>query len=597
MGGQSGPAGGTSVTGLVGGTVTGRALSATLGELHEEPWYERERMEAAPYGLGLLTHGTRDPDGTTTVNAGDRFGAVYGAVTNRTGLGWSWTELFDRLLSAPAETARALEGPFVLAAADAAGRAVVATDKLGTRRCHYTEAPFTFGTDVGALLGRLAEPTVDGRGLTDLVTVGQVWGGRTLVEEVRSVPPGTVLVHDADSGTLQARQYWDPPFDAGEPPTGEELYAEYSRVIEAAGGSVGPGTRAGLWLSGGLDSRTMAAELSRHRELGTYTYDANPPTGANLDLAARVADLLGLDNERVPLTAEGFARVLETGVKAVDGMVPWSTFLNLSAAFRLPGQPGVVLEGSGQGGLLGNDVWASDLDRGRSAADALYRSHHYVDRETARDLLATGHDPMRTYREEAAGPGGYESRVLRAYRRNFYPYGEFASNAVARTQAGTRVPFADGDFLRLVGRIPRSARTGAVPLTRGRVPYGTAKYKLELARQVDDGVDRVPYERTGVQPVRPLWAHAAGFIVSTTLDRLRGATTYGGGTLAGEWYRGHDGLRARVDGLLDDVCDRPWVEEGPVRRLQRAHLEGEADNSNPVAALTTAEQWLQSNAL
>ena len=588
------------MTGFVGGEVTGRDLGTVLSGVRTEPWYERTRLEAAPFGIGALTHGERDPGGVTVVNDGTTLGVVHGAVTNRDALNWDDAELFERVLSDPVATLSRLDGPFAIVAADAAAdRFVLATDRLGTRRCYYTESrPFLCGTSVGPLLAHGPDPTLDERGVTDLLSIGQVWGGRTLVEEVQSMPPGAALVYDAAADSTTVERYCHQSFgDAGPAPTAGEVAAEYRRVVGAVSDTLAADQRVGLWLSGGLDSRAMAAELARHHDLVTYTYDANPPTGDNLPLANRVADALGVPNERVALTADGFEPVLVDGVELVDGMVPWVTFLNLSASFGLPNETDVVFEGSGQGGLLGNDVWRADLERGGSPAEALYRSHHYLDRDLSDDLLTLDTDPMRTYTEEVAASrgDGFEETVLQAYRRNFYPYGEFASNAVGRSQAGTRVPFADRDFLRLVARIPPRYRTGAVPFTGGRVPYGTARLKLGLIRELDSGLEQIPYERTGVEPARPQWQHAAGFVLTTLRDRLRSEPTYGGRSLAGEWYRNHQGLRRRVDDLLDDVCDRTWVDDGVVRRLQQEHLDGDAERIKPLACLTTAEQWIQTH--
>jgi len=588
------------VTGIVGGDVTGSTLDGLLAEMWTEQWYEQSRLETGLFGFGAVSHGTHDPGGTTVLNDGSRIGVVYGAITNRDTLGWTTTELFERVLNAPASTLEHLDGPFVIAAADSGeDRVVVGTDKLGTRRCYYTTSGrLLFGTSVAPLLEHLPDPTLDKRGLTDLLTIGQVWGGRTLISEVASMPPGGYLEYDGASETTTVARYWRQPIPGtGSTPSSGILADEYRRVLRSVTQTLTSTQHVGLWLSGGLDSRTMAAELSRHHDLVTYTYDANPPTGANLELAARVARALDVRNERVDLTADDLTSLLADGVELVDGMVPWVTFLNLSAIFSLPERPDVMFEGSGQGGLLGNDVWQADLERGRTPAEALYRSQHYVDRSLSEEILRFDVDPMCTYEEETAASSveDFDGSVLEAYRRNFYPYGEFASNAVGRSQAGTRVPFADGDFLRLVSRIPSERRTKAIPLTGGAVPFGTAQYKLELCRELDSGLEQIPYERTGVKPARPRWQHAAGFVVTTAVDRLRSKPTYGGRTLAGEWYRNHDELRETVNALLDDVCDRKWVNDRTVRRLQRAHLEGEGEFVKPIACLTTAEQWIQTH--
>lgn len=588
------------MTGIVGGAVTGSSLKAATRALPTEPWYERQRLEAGSLGIGVATHGQRDPTGTTSWNDGSRIGVLHGTITNRDALGWSVAELFGRLLERPEASLAQLDGPFVIVAADAGrDRLVLGTDKLGTRRCYYSTAGrFVFGTDVGALLAHLPEPALDDRALTDLLTIGQVWGGRTLVSAVKSMPSGGVLVYRGAAGTTTVDRYWEQRFDrSAVPPSGAELADAYRRVVGACSATIDPDREVGVWLSGGLDSRSLAAALAPHHDITTFTYDANPPTGDNLRLARRVADALGMPNEQVALTPDGFASVLADGVDLVDGMVPWATFLNLTAAFELASPVDVLFEGSGQGGLLGNDVWRADLERAQSPSEALYRSQHYVDRTVSDAVLSLDVDPMRTYEEEtAASPADdFDGAVLQAYHRNFYPYGEFASNAVARRRAGTRVPFADREFLRLVSRIPRRFRTDAVPLTGGKVPYGTARLKLELVRELNDGLDRIPYERTGVAPARPRWLHAAGFVLTTGLARLRSQPTYGGRTLAGEWYRHHDGLRRLVDGLLDDVCERAWVNDGTVRQLQARHHDGTGDYVRPLACLSTVEQWLQTH--
>lgn len=586
------------MTGVVGGRLTGRSLRRAFDCLHDEPWYRRDRLEAGAFGLGAAAHGSRDPAGTTLVNDGARIGVLYGSITSPASLADSTETLVDRVLERPRETLSAVEGPFLLAAADAdADRVVVATDKLGTRRCYYTTTGhFRFGTSVGSLLAAADDPTLDRRALRDLLTIGQVWNGRTLVESVDSIPPGAVLVHENDTTRLE--RYWRPSFDDTDRSVSTaELVREYRRVVTETAATLPDGSETGLWLSGGLDSRSLAAVLHRHCNLVTYTYDANPPTGDNLALADRVATTLGVPNKRVTLSPDRFVSVLEDGIELVDGLVPWVTFLNLTASFDLPDRTAVAFEGSGQGGLLGNDVWRSDLQRASSPADALYRSHNYVDRETAASLVDAPGDPLDSYRDAVAATAAssFDGTVLEAYRQNFYPYGEFASNQVARSQTGTRVPVADGDFLACCARIPRADRTRAVPLTRGKVPYGTARYKLELVRRLDSGLEHIPYERTGVAPAKPMWQHAAGFVVSTGLDRLRSRPTYGGWTLAGRWYRDCDALRTKVDGLLDAACARPFVDGDVVADLRREHQRGDEDNVKPLACLTTAEHWLQTH--
>ena len=583
------------MTGVVGGRITGESLDQMVESMCHEEWYGSERFEDGRYGLGILYHGEKDPRGHTVWRDDGKAGVVHGAVSNLDDLGMSEGDLFEALLDRPASVLREIDGPFVVAAVDpAADAAVVATDKIGSRQCYYsTENGFLFGSEVKSILTRLDDATVDEQGVSDLLTIGHMWGEKTLVEEVSAVPPGTVLEYR--DGNVSRERYWE--FDFGESTSDryvEEMVRKYRATIDDMSKTM-DGT-VGLWLSGGLDSRSMASELRRNTDsLVTFTYDANPAGGGNPELARRTAGKLGVENVEVELTPEHFLDTVEKSVGIVDGMVAWNMFLNLSSTYNVPSERAdLLLEASGQGGLLGYDVWEPYIQRSDSPAEALYRSDHLTDRGTAQRLLDVDVDPMDSYRDEVARSteDSDRNRILDSYYRNFYSRGDFASNRIARTQFGTRVPFAHGEFLDHITDMPSKYRARAVPFTGGKVPYGTAPLKLELQRALNHGLEDIPYERTKVAPSRPLWQHAAGFVVSKSVDRLKSKTTYGGKTMVGEWYRNHDEFREYLDGLIADAADRPFLDEDVLRETQYDLLCAEGSMS-PLASVTTLEIWLQ----
>jgi asparagine synthase (glutamine-hydrolysing) len=584
------------MTGFAGGEVTDGQFDALFSGLWQEPWYEDERFHRRGLGLGLRHHGSRDPAGHTVWRGDGRSGVVYGVVSNLDALGLDAGGLFTRLLDRPTEVLPELDGTFVVAAVDAlAEKAVVATDKLGTRPCYYTpRGRFLFGSEVDALLSQVDRPTVDRQGLSDLLLMGHLWSDHTLVEQVRALDPGTVL--QFVEGERSTSRYWEHDFTPTENDRAtfaDELTTVYQSAVSDVASTM-DGT-VGLWLSGGLDSRALLAELERHLDsVETYTYDANPAAGGNPEIARRVADTLGVENQLVDLTPDRFLEVLDRSVRITDGMVSWKTLLNISSTFHIPETPNVMLEGSGQGGLLGYDVWYTTLQQADTPEEALYRSDHLLPAEHVVDLLNYDVDPLDTYRREAerSPADDFTSTVLDAYYRNFYPRGDFASNQLAQSQVGTRVPFAHGDFLRHVTSMPPSERARAIPFTE-KVPYGTAPMKLELARALGRGLDEITYERTAVSPARPMWQHAIGFVTSQSVALLRSKTTYGGRKLSGEWYRRHEPFREQIDELLDDACQRPLFDADALRRRRREHLAGDGEHIDAIAGVTTAELWLQ----
>ncbi|WP_049901206.1 asparagine synthase-related protein [Halococcus agarilyticus] len=589
------------MTGIFGGSVTETALQ-DLGEaLHDEPWYGHERLGTDGHRLGLRHHGDRDPGGHLTYEAGARAAVVHGAITNREALGLTTDELFESFLDSPTELLSRLDGPFVIAGVDAdADRVVVATDRLGARPCYYhADEGLAFTSSLGALLTRVDDPTLDEGAVADMLLMGYVWGEKTLVEEVTALPPATVL--DYSEGTLSTERYWSPSFDAL-PDDGylPGLVEQYRSIIDDAAGTMDGSV--GLWLSGGLDSRTMAAELDRHAsgfdDLAAYTYDANPRGGGNPELAGEVAAHLDVDLDTVELTPDLFLDRLGEAVDLTDGMLRWSSFINLLSTYSLPDDHAdVLLEGAGQGELMGHHLRRYHFTGTDSPIESMYWSEAMVDRDTVATLLATDAEPLQSFVDTAeASDASHKGTILDAHFANYYSRMTFASNAIPRSQAGTRVPFADREFLEYVARLPLKHRMRTVPLTRGTIPYGVTRTKLALTRALDSDLAAIRYERTGVAPKRPFPVHVAGFLTTTAAARLGRRTTYGGRSVPDMWYRNQPAVREFFDDLLDSACERSVFDGEAIRRLRREHLADEANHMiTSLAAITTLELWLQRN--
>jgi asparagine synthase (glutamine-hydrolysing) len=589
------------MTGIAGGTVTGSQLERMGDALDDDSRHVTDQFEAGGYGLSASHHGDRDVRGHTFWADGHVIGAIDGAITNRDELGWDDATIFRRLLRAPERTLTALDGPFTVACVDADDhRIILATDKIGSRTPYYaTESGFMFASGLAPLLETLDDPTVDEQGVSDMLLMGHMWSDTTLLEGVNSLHPASLLeYHD---GKTSERRYWRPDYTPAEPT--EEYFHRLTNsfqgaVDRAVDSIVGD---AGLWLSGGLDSRATVSELARNHEQGdldslaTYTYDANPGGGINPQLAREVAETLDLPIETVQLSPDQFLSVLETVVDSTDGMVKWHTLINLSSVFNIQHrEPDVLMEGI-VGELVGQHLSRHHLREASSLVDSMYRSEAALEAKRVRELMDVPVDPMESFRREArrTDESSFEAAVVDTHFQNYYPRLAHASNPVPRTQVGTRVPYADEEFLSEAAKLPVSWRMGSLPLSNGDLIYGVVKPKLRMIRALDAELSEIPYERSRVKPVHPYPVHVAGFFASTALARLTAQPTYGGKSKAGEWYRTHDAFRERLDGLLDDACDRALFDADSVRKSQRRHLDGEAENIGVLSAITTVELWLQ----
>jgi len=561
-------------------------------------------------GSGIrLSYEVADPNGWTFWQDGKRTGVVSGAITNLDELRLNHADVFERLLDGDREIAAAIEGAFLIACYDGTDETwVIVTDKLGARPCYYVENDgFWFADSVRSLLSRRPSPSVDRQGVSDLLLMGHLWGDRTLVRGVHALRPATVL--EADPGGVSSYRYWKPDYAEAEPGREylDELARRYRKAAERTARTLPE--EAGLWLSGGLDSRTTAAALRECSDesiefdtLQTYTYDANPPTNDNPRIANQVVDRLSLDNVTVPLTAETVADNFEQIIDVTDGMMQWISLVNLTGTYNVESPPPVMLEGM-QGELVGDHPFRYHLD-GMSPVEAQYASEASTTPDRVDELLVPNVDPFETFRTEArrSPESSHRATVLDVHFQNYYSRNTLLSNSVMRDRLGSRVPQVDGEYLEWCARLPRKYRKGTFPLTRrfvqsdaGGVPLGTSRAKLDLCRQVASETADVTYERTKVRPDRPYALHAVGFVGNVAINRLRGKATYGRGQLADFWIRDTETrLHRRVSELVDDACDRYLFDADAVRTVFDDHMTG-ANNGSLLSKVTTIEYWLQTH--
>lgn len=591
------------MTGIVAGSVPERTLLGMTEHLEYRPAFETEIFSGGRFGIGLTHHAEIDPDGYRVWSGDDRAGVVYGAVTNRDVLGLDDEELFDRLLRDPTSVLPRLDGAFLVAAIDReADSGIVATDKLGTRPCYYSDGSQTLvGSKVTPIVEQMDDPRVDEEGLQTLILLGHAWGRRTLVAGVRSLQPASFLRFT--DGEVTVRRYWRPNY-TGLPANQRYIdqmtatYREMMREMAAAmSGDVG------LWLSGGLDSRSMAAELSAYAgrdgyfdSLSAYTYDSNPRGARNPELAERVASTVGIPIEEVDVSAATLHDVLDRGIETTSGMLNWTAFTNISALVHLlDANHSVLLEGAGQGELMGQHLRRYHVAECSSMIQSLVSTEANVDVATAQAVLAPSVDPFAGLKSTVRrSPEDSRQNILKdVHFQNYYSKVQFANNQFVRSYVGTRVPYAHTDFLGHVARFPTEYRMGTVPYTGGTIPYGATKPKIEFMRQIDGDLAEITYERTSVPPAQPFPVHVVGFLASTALDRLRSQPTYGAKSLPDIWYRVDRSLQSYVDELCEDACDRAVFDDTTIRDLQRDHVQGEANNISVLASITTAEKWLQ----
>ncbi len=203
-----------------------------------------------------------------------------------------------------------LHGMFALAIWDAKQRRLLlARDRIGKKPLFYYSdgRKFLFGSEIKSLLasGEVpAEP--DFQALHDYLTYLYFPPPRTAFAGICKLPPAAILTVQIGADgrlTQQQKTYWDPVESAGsapELPFQDAIERMRDLINDAVRGRLISDVPVGVFLSGGLDSGSIAAFAARNSQERIKTFTIGFRDSKFFDesqLAAEVAKKLGADHQ------------------------------------------------------------------------------------------------------------------------------------------------------------------------------------------------------------------------------------------------------------------------------------------------------------
>lgn len=181
--------------------------------------------------------------------------------------------LLDLYLSARDAVFEHLTGRFAAAIVDrAARRVLLGVDAMGIERLTYAQCGdgLVFGTSAEAVARfPLRSVTLRSQAIFDYLMMHMVPNPDTVFEGVKKLPPGHCAIF-AD-GRLQIRRHWQPRFSEQDQPT-DVLARRLHDALRAGVRAAKPDSKTGAFLSGGLDSSTVAGVLSEVSPDGARTF-------------------------------------------------------------------------------------------------------------------------------------------------------------------------------------------------------------------------------------------------------------------------------------------------------------------------------------
>jgi asparagine synthase (glutamine-hydrolysing) len=508
---------------------------------------------------------------------------------------------------------RKLNGMFALALWDSRRRVLIlARDRMGQKPLFYAETGrggLVFGSEPKALLAHPDVPRrLDPAGLARYLFYEYVPAPGSIWEGMRKLPAAHLLEWSVDRGEGRSRRYWespDPLPDRQAPPFPKAAGQFWDRFRDAVGRHRRSDVPLGVFLSGGIDSSSVAAslaELEPARSIRTFSIGFDDPTFDESAHARAVADHLGTDHRERTFAASDVLELLPEVAGWLDEPFGDASILPTHLLSRFArSEVTVCLGGDGADELLaGYPTFAAER------AARLYRLLPGPARgliEAAVGRLPVDHGnisldfKLKQFVRGASQPGAI------AHQRWI---GSFSGPEVAGVLATPPAIDVEAEHLARAGEIG----PGLDRLTRSLLLYQDTYLPEDILTKVDRAsmatslevrapfLDAELVDFVAMMPSRDKFSRGTGkrLLRAAAADRLPASILRrpkkGFGIPVARWLRGP------LSGLLDRQLEpdrlrrQGLLRPEAVSRLVAEHRAGVRDHRKPLWTLLMLQLWL-----
>lgn len=470
--------------------------------------------------------------------------------------------LLELITRQGAAIAREFNGFFVIVLHDAATKSVtLINDRYGFRPLFLKSGnnELIFATELKGI--RAADDTplkLNAVGLFELLCHGHHLYGSTWIDGYERLAPASILARSPEGTTHST--YWHYSYQENEPELDQPTYyVNFAKLLDRAVERCmrGP-ARIGMFLSGGYDSRSVAAAIRPHHlPIPTFTFGID--TARDVQIAPQLAAKLGMRHTHLTSQPGYLSAHCRGIVWRTEGMLSFTRTTSMQFHPQLQQSMDIVLTGF-LGEFSGSHTWpALLLARSRQAAiDAIWQRITFGKLEKLQRITTPGFYTRNLEAMRQRFAASFETldndqplNIADVWNiRHMQPQVTYQAPAVDRHAFEIRAPHMDTDLVDFLLRIPPRARL------EQRIYKKMITYSYPAVRDV-------PCTNSG-RPIDPVFMReylkmTGDFIMRRGADLLRRAT----GTrqplrreirdLAGE---------VRADPQLADTVLRPMIDQG-----------------------------------
>jgi asparagine synthase (glutamine-hydrolysing) len=476
-------------------------------------------------------------------------------------------------------------------------------DRYGLRPLYYAERDgyLLLGSEVKAILqDEKFERIVDDRSVADFFSFGYILGTKTFFKGIELLPPASILTCSA--GQISIEQYWDFNFNEEYEDQSEEYYIKNlsKLILQAVERQMNGTHRIGVPLSGGFDSRTIVASISKkHYPIHTFTF--GKPNCNDAKFAQMVADKLGTDHHFFEFKPDDLASYAEKAVYLTDGM------LNCVHAHRMQTYDAarefmdIALVGWIGDSMIGSGYLTDDLANIEDNFQIFKYLSMYIPINLFRYLFNDNYfsvveKNLKYSRNYILQIGRDVDFKLPSNRLMYYNLKErqrrFTSMGLilVRNSLEVRTPFSDYDLIDFSLKIPP-----------------TFKIKKRLYKKVISTMfphfEKVPYQATGLPLTTSKFQMKIHFfsrlprkIINKISKKFFRLEFFGNTKPYADyegWMKNNKKLREYILSILLDerALARPYFNPNCIKKILDLHMSGKKNYSELIGLLLTFELW------
>ena len=504
------------------------------------------------------------------------------------------------------ECVQYLRGMFGFAIWDRRARhLLLARDRLGVKPVYYyhNDRFLAFASEIKALLEIPSVPReVDPEALDLYLSLRYVPGPRTMFKNIFRLPPGHILVAD-DTG-IRTKKYWDIDYAPSEPHSPKYLLERFRGLLdESVRMRLIAEVPLGVFLSGGLDSSTILAQMSKvggGERIKTFSVGYENPgpkeeEANEFEYARLAANAFAAEHHEYRLTAEEFEESVPDLVWHLDEPVADPSAIPLYFISKLAHEHiTVVLSGEGADEILGG----YGVYRRMLALDRIYRRspeglapwvarltpseklRHYV-RMSGQPLEARYRGVSRGFNAEGKRRLVGEDRVEQSERQLQQVFGGYF-DAVQKASPLNRMLYVDAKVWLPDDLLVKADKMTMATGLELRVPFLDHKL-VEFAAALPD--DR-KLNGSGKAILRQAMHR---ILPDAIIDRPK----KGFPIPIASWLRGPLRQFTRDHLLARDSACSSYLNRGAVARVVEEHSQDRADRSQEIWTLLVFELWHQ----